>query len=302
MNNMNILKEHLSFQQDIYKKASNVCGFKEVWSLFADKDANFRYFNLVHENGGLRIIPQENLLLQKQFKIFFDYGNKEQQYQLLTWGKEKTYNIKSKKRILNHLHLDIILAIELLKSSKDNEIKNKFISYLLFELKDEKLVNRLTRANYTTPERSNIYTFNKNSVIISFNEELDKNKQQLNDENLKLIKENNIINTIEIQNGFDNKKLSLFLQKMNKVCSKVIGDNPSLKQHKFDVKIRKIKRTYKSGMYLKSLNTIIVDPRHVDSFTHELGHWFHTFAMPEMVDVNECEKFAEDFSSRFVDL
>ncbi len=65
---------------------------------------------------------------------------------------------------------------------------------------------------------------------------------------------------------------------------------------KFCLKIRKIKRTLKRAMYIQNQNSVIVDPRHTDSFYHELGHWYHTYFKSEIDTVEKAEAFAEDFA------
>lgn len=64
---------------------------------------------------------------------------------------------------------------------------------------------------------------------------------------------------------------------------------------KFNLKIRKIKRTNKKGMYIANQNSILLDPRHVDSFLHELGHWYHTWFRKDIKEEKDAEIFAEKF-------
>lgn len=67
------------------------------------------------------------------------------------------------------------------------------------------------------------------------------------------------------------------------------------KEAKFALKIRKIQRTNKKAVYIKATNTIVLDPRHVDSFRHGLGHWYHTWFKPEITTRKQAEEFAEEF-------
>lgn len=68
---------------------------------------------------------------------------------------------------------------------------------------------------------------------------------------------------------------------------------------KFQLKIRKIKITYKKGMYILAQNSIVIDPRYVDSIYHEVGHWYHTFFNPDMKNEKECEALANDFNEKY---
>lgn len=123
----------------------------------------------------------------------------------------------------------------------------------------------------------------------------DKNTNKLTNENYKLILNNPIISFIEITKGFDNEKLLEFLKLVNNASQKIIKLQKISNEIKFALKIRKIKRTNKKGMYIASQNTIILDPRYVDSFIHELGHWYHTWFEKNIIKIKKAEKYAKEF-------
>lgn len=50
-------------------------------------------------------------------------------------------------------------------------------------------------------------------------------------------------------------------------------------------------------MYIANQNTIILDPRYVDSFIHELGHWYHTWFENKITEIKEAETYAKNFEN-----
>lgn len=77
------------------------------------------------------------------------------------------------------------------------------------------------------------------------------------------------LKSLEVQEGFDSQKLATLLGELKSTLLRL--DVPSDKQ--FDLRFRKIRRTKKTGMYLPTLELLIVDPRETQSLWHELAHW-----------------------------
>ena len=114
------------------------------------------------------------------------------------------------------------------------------------------------------------------------------------------IKDNPLLSFIEVCKGVDKDKLAQFSAACLDHCVQLFKkENLDISEaSKFFLKIRKIKRTNKKAVYIKATNSIVLDPRHVESFKHELGHWYHTWFRPDIVTVKQAEEFAENFNGR----
>lgn len=292
---MNILKSSDLIESGNYQKIYYHFGFDNIWKSIFNGIKQYRFFDIS--------FPDENHI---SFKPRIDYFylanmnklskliNEEEKITLMGLTETKTFNVKYKKKILCYLHLDWIIALEHIK--EDSQSNEKLIEYLQFETLRNDIVKKIKHISNNAENRSNIYTINKNSVIVDMlNMKESKNLSKLAIKNKSLILKNKLINFIEISSGFDNQKLTAFLLMFNESCNKIIKNNEVTESMKFSLKIRKIKRTYKKGMYIANQNTIMLDPRHVDSFVHELGHWYHTFFKPEIVTEKQAEEFAENF-------
>lgn len=292
---MNILKEKNGIEASQYQKIATILDFDKVWSTIVSGPKNYRFFYIERiEESYIKILPNNSYCFLNNLLSLSNILKDKAKQDLLSINQEKVINLKYKKKILCFLHMDIILCLQYLR-----EVDNKnqaIIEYLQFETKIDNIHKKLTSYGGNSISRSNIYTTNKDSVILNtLSPELSSKIDKLSVENRTLIEENPLLSFIEIGNGFDNEKLHLFLISMNNYCLK-ISQNHEIKEHmKFSLKIRKIKRTNKNAMYIAKQNTIILDPRHTDSFVHELGHWYHTWFRPEIVSEREAEEFAQEF-------
>lgn len=66
-----------------------------------------------------------------------------------------------------------------------------------------------------------------------------------------------------------------------------------IKNLKFHLKIKKIKKYKATGLYIKNANTIIIDPRHMHSIFHEIGH--HIFEKKVPFSINGKRIYASYF-------
>lgn len=292
---MNILKEKNGIDTNQYQKISTILNFDKVWDSILSGANSYRFFNIERVgNSYIKILPKNSYCFLNNLLSLSNILKDKAKQDLLSINQEKTINLKYKKKILCFLHMDIILCMQYLR-----EVDNKnqaIIEYLQFETKIDNIHNRLTSYGGNNISRSNIYTTNKDSVILNtLKPELSSKIDKLTLENRTLIEENPLLSFIEIGNGFDNEKLHLFLTSMNNYCFKICQNHEIKKHMKFSLKIRKIKRTNKNAMYIVKQNTIVLDPRHTDSFVHELGHWYHTWFKPEIVSEIQAEEFAEKF-------
>lgn len=293
---MNILKPSELIEKTEYQKIYYHLNFDNILNSIFLGVNQYRFFDIS--------FPDEKHITFKPKNDYFQLSNisnlakvleEEARSILIVMNETKTFNIKHKKKILCYLHMDWILAFQHLKEV--DSTNQEVIQYLQFETGNKDILNKVKHINGTAENRSNIYTMNQDSVIINLlDKKQSKNTTKLTNQNYNLILNNQLISVMEISKGFDNSKLTPFLELMNEYCEKVLQKQKITEEMKFSLKIRKIKRTNKKGMYIANQNSILLDPRHVDSFIHELGHWYHTFFVKEILNEKDAEMFAENFN------
>lgn len=294
---MNILKSNELIETSEYQKLYYHFGFGSIINLLFSGIKNYRFFEISFPDKNHISFTPKNDYFQLQnvlnlSKILNDDGYAD----LITMTETKTFNIKHKKKILCFLHIDWILVLQNLKDGNEN--KADLIEYLQFETGHHHIEKKIFHVNGSAENRSNIFTINKDSVIIDLiNSSNSRNTTKLTNKNYQLIMNNPLISFIEISKGFDNSKLLEFLELMNHACSQILQLQTVSNEMKFSLKIRKIKRTNKKGMFIANQNTILLDPRYVDSFIHELGHWYHTWFENQINEVKDAEIYAENFEN-----
>lgn len=293
---MNILKSSELLERSEYQKLYYHLNFNDIWQSLFSGINQYRFFNISFpDSNNISFEPKKDYFHLNNISILSKYLNEESQTFLLDMYESKTFSIKHKKKILCYLHLDWIISLQFLKDSSEENAA--IVEYLQFETGNNTIIKKIRHINGNANNRSNIYTVNQDSVIVNFINPLEsKNIDKLSKDNYTLILKNPLISFLEISKGFDNNKLKDCLKWINKLCNKINKNNDISFDMKFNLKVRKIKRTNKKGMYIANQNTLIVDPRYMDSFAHELGHWYHTYFMPEIVEIKEAEYFALNFS------
>lgn len=296
---MNILKKSDIINPTEYQRFVKNFDMDNIYNKITSGINKYRFFNIEIEKNKIKITAK----LDTKRLIFLNEYKKHLPSQHFSFIEEqnlsKTFHLSHKKKIITFLHLDWVVALCYLKIVKEN---TDLIEHLKCETNNPNISNYITKSKRAYEEnRSSIYTVNKDSVVVHLrNESKSKNTTKLTNENYNLIKENKLISFIEIGSGFDNSKLNTFIIDLNRSCEKILQIKSVNEGQKFGIKIRKIKRTKKNGMFIKQQNVIILDPRHVDSLNHELGHWYHTHFINEIDNVIEAEIFAENFADKII--
>ncbi len=291
----NLLK-NITTEKNTYEKMYHVLNFEEIFQSLFSGITQYRFFNIS--------FPDENHISLSTTEDFFHL---EKLYQISRWldddwkaglllmKEKKTFHIKHKNKILFYLHLDWLFAIEQIR--KGSDYQNDLVEYLQFETDDSNILNKIKHFNGHSKNRSNLFTFNQDSIIIDLqNKDNSKNLDKISKINYSLILKNKLLHLIEIDQDIEDIKLTSFLKSMNFYCNKITKLHPFvLPEQKFTIKLRKIKRTHKKGLFIAHQNTIVLDPRYSDSFLHELGHWYHHIFFPHIVKDKDAEEFVEDF-------
>lgn len=84
---------------------------------------------------------------------------------------------------------------------------------------------------------------------------------------------------VEIPKDYDKNKLEKSLEYIFYTLNKF-----DIQNRDFIIRFRKIKKMKRDGLFIKSANTIILDPRTVDAFQHELGHFIFENNVPFKAD------------------
>lgn len=185
--------------------------------------------------------------------------------------------IKSDKIIENNIDdlifvifLDILVYFDLIKVNLFNKNitnANKFKKELSFLLKNN--------VNVQLNKQSKRESFNhrKQRSLINANlHSIEWKKDKKTNLNYKIIIELKKLNCnlVEIPKNYDEQELLNNLVLINKNL-----EHLKLKHHNFNLRFKKLGLYKKTGMFIKNTNTIIVDPRHVNDFYHELGHFIY---------------------------
>jgi hypothetical protein len=295
---MNILKQSEVIDNLEYRKIYKQFNFESIYRKVLSGINCYRFFQVELINyKQVKFTPKNDLQQMQMISLLSKVLAEDEKALLILNFKPRVFSIKQSKKILTYLHLDWLLALQNLKNS-DGE-NTELISYLQFETNCSDICNKIENLKRERFYRSNIFTLNKNSSVVNvLDDSFNQNIGRLSDNNISLIKRNKLLSMIEVSTGFDNEKLELFLNELLVISDKITNKHNIDDSMKFQLKIRKIKRTYKKGMYIVAQNSIIIDPRYVDSIYHEVGHWYHTFFLPDIKNEKACEEFANDFMKK----
>jgi hypothetical protein len=294
---LNILKDAALVDKGFYQRAAYHFNFESAWRSIQAGAPQYRFFSLLRQDSGVQIEPQESVPFLHALATLAPLLPTVVQPHLLTLTKNQFFPERHKRAILCHVHLDWILALVALKQNPESS--DALLDYLRLDAPVTNLEKRITQVTQSPAERSSIHTFNKNSVLVDLvHPENSRHDERLFGEHVRLIRATRILRHIEITEDFDEARLTEFLKELYRASELILARYPDAVSHKVALKLRKIRRTLKKGMFVRATTTALVDPRHADSVRHELGHWVHSWMYPEMTDVAECERFAETFAQR----
>jgi len=223
------------------------------------------------ENGQIRNI--------KYIKIHNLYNaSKSFNIKFLEILKRENKNISEKynkylKNELNNITLIelvsfILLELEIIINLfKENYISIEELNNLLFEL------SFIDNPNKLKEKWKNGTSKDKNTNLLETNKyayELPKDYSKMRNIPLKnqIYKLN--LPLVEIPGDKEDKNMLDFFIKLENLI-KVLD----LKKTNFNLRIRKVKKQGKEGMFIVNANTIILDPRYPETIVHELGHYIY---------------------------
>lgn len=300
---MNILSNQSLIDKGLYERAVHHFGLQAAWDKLAAGTPRLRFFRILRTDGAVVVEPLQSVQFLKTVTALASLLDPAARAHLLDITRPKSFRPHQKKALLTHLHLDLLLALAALQGragvSVNPDLRPGLLNHLKLESSMDNIEHRVTRVTESTSgARSNIHTFNKRSVLVDMADPAQsRHADLLFGMHVKLLRANPLIRHIEIPEDFEVKRLANFLQELLTACELIRRKYPSATKHKFSLKLRKIKHTFKEGMFFPATNTVIVDPRDTGSLWHELGHWAHTWFEPQITKTADCEAFAHDFQA-----
>lgn len=247
----------------INKNNLNIKNLINFSNLINKIDNDLTYFNskIIKDNNSWKIYKKINIEFLELILKYKDNLPKEL-FELLK--EEETIYLK--EEVLLFINSELFISLELFNNKYINEeefIKFiKTIPYLNSEIKSKLQINRRYKLNQE--KNKNLLNTNLNNLEYPKNKNKIKNKKLLN-----YIEELNL-NLIEIPIDKDIKNLELFFEKLLNLKKSL-----NLKTFKFNLRIKRILKYKKEGMFITSNNTIILDPRCSNRIYHELGHYIY---------------------------
>ncbi len=223
---MNILKSCNTLENDEFRKISKHFQFEQTLERVLSGVSLYRFFIILRPTPDtISFIPQENIEMLTNILELEQFLNMQEKAILLEIQKPKTFSIFQKKRISTYLHLDWILAFNKIREF-ENEADIPFKLTELFRfMTSMSHKDILRKIQGSAKQRSNIYTVNKDSIIVSITNNIEEqNTQKLSCKTIEFIKSIPLISFIEISKGVDEKKLYEFLLGVKKACSKLCDE------------------------------------------------------------------------------
>lgn len=185
---------------------------------------------------------------------------------------DKEIIIKKTADVLMFSYIDLLFNYYLLKSNKNNAEKvDIYLSNISKIIGREVIIkgnnNKFSGNTWTqstlleTAMGSIEWLRDEAHPYISYNA-----NKYLNEINAKLV---------EIPKEYDLTKLESSLKEISTILNKF-----KINKREFIIRFRKIRKLKKTGLFIVSANTIILDPRETDSFKHELGHYIYENKVP----------------------
>jgi len=236
----------------------------------------------LREEKTLLLIGKKNIF--NNFSIF----KNDNTYKVTLFNKYYVLNLVQ-NYIEEFSHLPFYKDIlDLLLDTKEYTDVNKVINVCYFELvmfnlltdkkkkkwKTFSIIKKVTDKKFN---RAKLFEINKSSIIFDKNTKINKYKEILNKG----------FDFIEIPNNFSFTKLERLTNKISELAKEKNIDDFNI-----SLRIKKLGLYQTKGFYSKEINTIFLDPRHLEVWRHELAHYF--VAKNEII-VEDEEIFADNF-------
>ena len=281
----NILKrsrERNTQETDWLNQVIDKVTFQNAVNLLTGTSTTYRYFKVFHNGAQLEVIPQMTPDVSTFLQEWLPKLDHLDAIQWVDFFKTKNIevNMEMERNLFKLLHRDIAWVRSAYLMQRYPGLSDSFTRYLETSTAWSRQQVSLDR----TFVRASFFEINKTSLLYN------KATQQIQRPGLlKSLREKldalPWVQSIEVQEGFDPAKLSVLLGQLHQVLTS-LKVKPA---HTFHLKLRKIRRHRKTGMYMPSVKLIVVDPRETRSLWHELGHWLEQENLVETPNFSDSE-------------
>lgn len=235
----------------------------------------YRHLTITRSSTGWTIVPCLTPELSRVLSQWLPMLDQEDALDWIHMQDTKTVLHKRNEDValLRVLHADILWVRRVYLMQRYSGLASTFVNYL----QTSTSWNRMEVKNERTYERANFLEINKMALYYSKESAMVQRPRQIKKVKA-LVDSMPWLKSIEVQEGFDSAKLMMLLNQLRDTLFRL--NVPEDK--KFDLRFRKIRRTKKTGMYLPTLQLLIVDPRETESLWHELAHWLEDTGAVQM--------------------
>ena len=253
--------------------SSNALG--KIKELAVGKSIQYRHFVVTRTTIGWKMVPRLTPEMSNALMHWLPNLDTEDAQTWVDMQEERVVREKSsvESSLFRVLYADVLWVRNVYLMQRYPGLANTFVNYLQTSTRwsrmDVKNSRAYERANFLEVSKMALY-YNKENQAIQRPMQVKKVKAVV--DGMPWLK------SLEVQEGFDSAKLLLLLGELKDTLVRL--NVPANQQ--FDLRFRKIRRTKKTGMYLPTLQLLIVDPRETQSLWHELAHWLEDVGAVQM--------------------
>lgn len=177
----------------------------------------------------------------------------------------------SLRTLLFHMHLDLIFPVSAAAADKADMEQG-------------------------SQSRSTIFEPTKKGVTFTLTETTGQAASRRANAEIRPIFERSGLASLELPHDYDSRKTVSAITAIADFLDEVKA-NPAVRL--FHLRFRRLGNYKANGFYSKETATIIVDPRNVDVFVHELGHHIQDNALDLAADIQDAHRDPEDFAQAF---
>lgn len=247
---------------------------------------NFEFNNLnISYKEPFFIINNNKLNFDFKYNIPLYIKSKYSKF-ILDLNEKESIIVTDKDILLKYVYLDVYIYLELIF-----EKINKKENYIYYVDKINDIINNNNIEFKVDNKDKNTGKFWKRKELLEKNENAlewnDNNRIIINTE-ITVLLQNINANIVEIPQLYDKNKLVYGLKYINNILNSL-----NIKNRNFKLRFKKLKLYKKEGMFFKNNNTIIVDPRNINAFKHELGHYIFENNIP--MTLNNKRLYKQDY-------
>lgn len=235
----------------------------EKFLLFCQKKNIFNNFSILKNNKNYKVTLFNKTYVMNLIQNYTEEFSKLPFYNEIIYLLSDTKEYQDINKVINICYFELVMFNLLTEDQK----KNWEFSHIIKMVRDKKF----NRAKLFEINKSSIF-FDKTTNIVKYKEILNKG-----------------FDFLEIPNNFSLTKLE---DLTNKISS--LAKEKNIVDFNISLRIKKLGLYKTKGFYSNETNSMFLDPRYLNVWRHELGHYF--FAKNGVIfDDDEEEKLADNF-------